>query len=74
MLKKIIKTILFDGLTDASSILAIFPDSFTQTNLKNLVAKLLAEQLPRFKKSIIDNQSNNYLHKRNLTSQIKFIF
>lgn len=53
-----IKKVLFDGLNDVAQIQALFAQANLQANLKNLLCKLLAEKLPQFKKTIVEEQSN----------------
>ena len=56
-LSKIVKKVLFDGLSDIASIQAIFDETIGD-DLKKVLSTLILEQLPKLKKFIVDNQSN----------------
>ena len=56
-LSLLIKKILFDGLTDLVQIQDLFTQCSLQTNLKNLLCKLLVEKIPQFKKTLVEEQS-----------------
>jgi hypothetical protein len=60
-LGKLIRHLLFNGQFELSQIQAVFSTtaaaSNLQPNLKNLLSKLLADQLAQFRTNLIENES-----------------
>ena len=55
---KLIKFVLYESYNDITQIQNLFAPSSLQANLKNLLSKILAEKIPTFRSSIVDNESN----------------
>lgn len=67
-LAAIVKLVVFEGYSELAQIQSLLSSFYIDVNLNKLLAKLILDKIPHFKKSIINENSKKKHHQKYLNT------